>query len=156
MGRHRGSQKTSKGEAWKLQRRQVVMTFPPGPAPDWPADRSSSPSRRPRATLRWQEVVPTAAKLDARGLLPPSTFLSINSLPECCRAPRGPGRDGQAGESVPSGERVGHRHSPWCTLEEEAEPRTLGDALVAPHQRLCIFVLRKWFLSCQVPGQPHV
>lgn len=33
MGRHGGSQKTSKGEAWRLQWRQVVMTFPPRPGP---------------------------------------------------------------------------------------------------------------------------
>lgn len=154
MGRHRGSQKTSKGEAWNLQRRQVVMTFPPGPAPDWPADRSSSPSRRPRATLRWQEVVPTAAKLDARGLLPPSTFLSINSLPECCRAPRGPGRDGQAGESVLSGDRVGKRHSPWFTLEEVLS----WEAWVTPWWPLIRGFAHSLYgngLSCQVPGQRY-
>jgi hypothetical protein len=32
---------------WKLQRRQVVMTFPPGSVPDWPMDRSPSPSKQP-------------------------------------------------------------------------------------------------------------
>ena len=40
-----------------------------------------------QAALRMQEVAPTAARLDARRRLPPSTFLSTSSVPQGCQAP---------------------------------------------------------------------
>lgn len=87
-----------------------------------------------QAALGMQEVAPTAARLDARGLLPPSTFLSTSSVPQCCQAPWGwrkrgemPAPEEMAGpESVPSGEHEGKRHNPWRILEEAAGAESLG------------------------------
>lgn len=42
-------------------RRQVGMTFPPKPAPDWPTNRSSSPSRQPQqpsGSKNWSPALP--------------------------------------------------------------------------------------------------
>lgn len=139
MGRHRGSQKTSKGEAWKLQHGQVVVTLPPGPTADWPLDRSSSPSRQPRqpsGSRRWSPPL-RAGPLHQH-------LLSAGSTPERCWAQWGQGEQ-DPGPLLQNGWLVQRaRGQPLKQHllhfgERSWSPEPWKMLPVASHQRLCTF-----------------